>query len=127
MYSLIQNIILDYSSIIRLIEVSESRSFTIKQAIEIIKTLDFGSDQFHLMDYVDARWREHPILLYYKKLINSGNFRELNHFEALPATSCEVERVFSSATNVMTDRRNFSDENLIYYIRAVHENSKQNQ
>ena len=117
---------MEYSSIPAHITVSESRLFTVRDAIETMKTLDFGEDQNNLMPYLDKRWLSHPIYLKFCKLRTMGDKDKLQKFLDFPATRVEVEKVFSSPNHVMSDRHQIGNENLINYIRTSHESSKRN-
>jgi len=49
--------------------------------------------------------------------------KQINSFEALPLTSCDVERTFSAYTNILTNKeRSFVSENREnYHLFTVYE------
>lgn len=124
----ITEIISNYTCLIQYIEVSEKRTFSIKDAIEIYKKIDKSRDPAKIYEYFDKRFLVHPIFMLYQDFLEESKYGIVDlDLSKIPATSTEVERFFSRARNIDRKTRNFKGKNKIMYFRANYDGARESQ
>ena len=109
------NIKNDYSDLNLLISKCENSFFNIKNAIEAIKELKFGSDSADIKKYFEKRIANMNL----KKIENGDieiNPEDISNLWNCPATSISVERSFSMLGKLLRKDRNFKIENIKAYM-----------
>ena len=94
-----------------------------KDAIKMIMTIDLGQDRCKGKEYLNNRWKKHPINLIYRELRKSDT-QEIKTFLNVIVSSAEVERVFSLMKWLLDEKKSFVQGNIIYYLRKIYEKAK---
>lgn len=115
LYSSLTKVVTQYKCILENIEKCESRSFSIKEAFEMLKDLDFEDDDCEIKEYLEKRRNNSElrnVVEFQNQSIDPSTYAFLLK---CPASSAEVERSFSMIKKLLAKDRNFNVENIKKY------------
>jgi hypothetical protein len=109
----------NYSFISGVIKEFTDKRYDIEEGYEILQEMDFGYDPVNIKAYLNKRLERNSI----SKICDINSRIEISVKEGLlksQCTSIDVERAFSLLKNLLTDRRNFDENNIIKYMNCYY-------
>ena len=105
-----------YEQLKTLMKKSESSSYTVEEAVNDVSKVDFSTDPCGIKEYIVSRFEKNDILAI--KRMENNNISPADYVLLLKCqpTSVSVERSFSMLGKLLTKDRNFSPENVKFYI-----------
>ncbi len=116
LYLGIKEIVENYSFITTIVKRSERNGYSIEEAIKQKTCLNFLEDPVNLLPYLNSRWEDNDLSILEKM---DKEFKDNDFFQKLlkcPSTSVDIERVFSKLEKLLSNGRNFKDDNVILYL-----------
>lgn len=104
-----------YAKIPEIIARLESSSFSIAEAYEIVKTVNFGSDPCQIKEYIRKRMERSDLLTIAENGTETISPMILGQLRKCQPTSGDVERSFSILKKILANDRNFLPENVKKY------------